>query len=40
MNNRILQYKDKINRYQKAMDILPKTVVTQQALSHKADSLN
>lgn len=25
MNNRILQYKDKINRYQKAMDILPKT---------------
>ena len=24
MRNRILQYKDKINRYQKAMDILPK----------------
>ena len=29
MNNRILQYKDKINRYQKAMDILPKTADNQ-----------
>jgi hypothetical protein len=24
MNNQILQYKDKINRYQKVMDILPR----------------
>lgn len=24
MNNQIIQYKDKINRYQKVMDILPK----------------
>ncbi len=27
MNNKIIQYKDKINRYQKAMDILPKNNV-------------
>jgi len=25
MNSKIIQYKEKINRYQKAMDILPKT---------------
>jgi hypothetical protein len=25
INNKILMYKDKINRYQKVMDILPKT---------------
>lgn len=25
INNKIIMYKDKINRYQKVMDILPKT---------------